>query len=82
MQNIKMAIINYSFDFFFIKNSCNLGIFLIFLDEKISPHSLQMNTFSIFSLKDKNQKRKRKLKIEKKNNFLLVNKPLMLLMSM
>lgn len=57
-------------------------MFLIFLDEKISPHSLQMNTFSNFSLKDKNQKRKRKLKIEKKNNFLLVNKPLMLLMSM
>lgn len=36
-----MAIINYSFDFIFIKNSCNLGIFLIFFDEKFSPRSLQ-----------------------------------------
>jgi hypothetical protein len=61
---------------FFMKNSCNLNVFLIFFSGKIPFCSQQMIVFFNFSLEKKNWKIKRKLEMEKENNFLLVNEPL------
>jgi len=46
-----MIIINYSFEFFFIKNSYNHDVFL---SVRIQLHYKQMNTFFNFTLKKKN----------------------------
>ena len=45
-----MIIINYSFEFFFIKNSYNHDVFL---SVRIQLHYKQMNTFFNFTLKKK-----------------------------